>query len=291
MPSYSLAQQRALVLRRLRAADTTRFSPTSGTADYAWIDDAITRAEEEFVRSTKCLRTYAIIQLKKDQRTYRLPTDMIDIMAAYYYKSSLDEGYIELDFTTPEKLNDEVSDWRTDTGEPEAVYIDRKRSDMETIGVYPIPDANGNAISFSNTNASELTWICPLYESRWDFGRVIRHSSADTFIVSTSETALVDPEVSDGNILIEYYRLPYQKGEIPPEAAKSVSMYAAADLLSDNPEDSSEFKRAQSLLSVFQQEVAMYVNRRKRPVAAQELRIVPAVWGWQKNMTYYKEMP
>jgi hypothetical protein len=291
MPSYSLAQQRALVLRRLRAADTTRFSPTSGAADYAWIDDAITRAEEEFVRSTKCLRTWAIIQLKKDQRTYRLPTDMIDIMAAYYYKSSLDEGYVELDFTTPEKLNDDVSDWRTDTGEPEAVYIDRKRSDMDTLGLYPIPDANGNAISFTNTNASELTWICPLYEARWDFGRIIRHSSADTFIISASETALVDPEVSDGNILIEYYRLPYQKGEIPAEAAKSVSMYAAADLLSDNPEDSAEYKRAQSLLAVFQQEVAMYVNRRKRPVAAQELRIVPAVWGWQKNMTYYKEMP
>lgn len=291
MPSYSLAQQRALVLRRLRAADTTRFSPTSGAADYAWIDDAITRAEEEFVRTTKCLRTWAIIQLKKDQRTYRLPTDMIDIMAAYYYKSSLDEGYVELDFTTPEKLNDEVSDWRTDTGEPEAVYIDRKRSDMDTVGIYPIPDANGSTVSFSNANASELTWICPLYEARWDFGRIIRHSSADTFIISASETALVDPEVSDGNILIEYYRLPYQKGEIPAEAAKSVSMYAAADLLSDNPEDSAEYKRAQALLAVFQSEVAMYVNRRKRPVAAQELRIVPAVWGWQKNMTYYKEMP
>jgi hypothetical protein len=291
MPSYTLAEQRSLVLRRLRAADTTRFSPTSSPADYEWIDDAIVKAEEEFIKFTKCLRTYAIIQLKSNVRTYRLPKDMIDIMAAYYYHSSLDDGYAELSFTTPEKLNDDVSDWRTDTGTPTRIYIDRKRGDMETIGLYPIPDEDGNAISFSNPNASELTWICPLYEVRWDFGRIIRYAQDDTFIISASSTALVDPEVSDGNILIEYYRLPYQRGEVPSESAKCVSLYAASDLLSDSPEDSAEYKRSRALMEQFNGEVTVYINRRKRPVAAQELRIIPAVWGWQKNMTYYKETP
>lgn len=290
MPTYTLAEQRALTLRRLRAADTSRFSPTGGTADYAWIDDAIERAEEEFVRTTKCLRTYAIIQLKNGVRSYRCPDDMIDIMAAYYYHSSLTDGYKELTFTTPEKLNDEVSDWRTDTGDPERIYIDRKRNDLDTIGIYPIPDADGEAISFSGTYASEVTWICPLYETRWDFGRILRYSSADSFIVSSSTTAIVDPEVSDGNILIEYYRLPYQRGEVPKESMKGVSMFAAAELLADNPEDSVEYKRAEALMDQFNQETALYLNRRKRPVAAQELRAVPAVWNWQKNMTYYKEM-
>jgi hypothetical protein len=290
MPTYTLAEQRALTLRRLRAPDTTRFSPTGGASDYAWIDDAISRAEEEFVRTTKCLRTYAIIQLKNGVRTYRCPSDMIDIMSAYYYDSSIDGGYSELVFTTPEKLNDEVSDWRTDTGDPERIYIDRKRNDMDTVGLYPIPNKDGAAISFSNAYASELTWICPLYEVRWDFGRIVRYAAADTFIVSSSATALVDPEVSNGNILLEYYRLPYQKGEIPQESTKAISMYAAADLLSDNPEDSAEFKRSQALTKMFEQEMLAYLNRRKRPTAAQELRIVPAVWNWQKNMTYYKEM-
>lgn len=291
MPTYTLADQRALVLRRLRAADTTRFSSTGGTANYDWIDAAIDRAEEEFVRTTKCLRTWAIIQLKADVRLYRAPSDMIDIMAAYYYKSTLDNGYKEISFTSPEKLNDEVSDWRSDTGTPKAIYMDRKRSDLSVIGVYPIPDTDGDAVSFSNAYASELTWICPLYEKRWDFGRIIRYASADSFVMSSSDTALVDAEVSDGNILIEYYRLPYQKNEIPPESTKATSMFAAAELLSDNPEDSAEYKRSQVLMKQFQDEIALYINRRKRPVAAQELRAIPAVWGWQKNMGYYKELP
>lgn len=291
MPSYTRAEQRALVLRRLRVDDTTRFSPTKGAADYTWIDDSIDRAEEAFVRLTKCLRTWAIIQLKANVRTYRLPKDMIDIMAAYYYDSALTAGYKELQVLTPEKLNDDVSDWRTDVDEPEAIYIDRKRGDMETIGVYPIPENDGAAITFSGTYASELTWICPLYEVRWDFGRILRYASADTFIVSSSETALVAPEVSNYNLLIEYYRLPYQSGEVPAESAVATSLYSAADLLSDHPEDSAEFKRSQALMGQFQQEVATYVNRRKRPVAAQELRAIPAVWSWQKAMPYYQELP
>ena len=290
MPTYTLAEQRAETLRRLRAADTSRFSSTGGTADYGWIDGAIERAEEDFVRTTKCLRTYAVIQLKASQRLYRAPSDMIDIMAAYYYDSSLSDGYKELVFTTPEKLNDEESDWRTETGEPGKIYIDRQRNDLVTIGLYPIPATDGGTISYTNSNASEVTWICPLYEVRWDFGRIIRYNSADSFILSSSETALVDAEPGNKNLLIEYYRLPYQKGEVPKESMKAISMYAAADLLADNPEDSAEYKRSATLMQQFAAEVMVYINRRKRPLAGQELRATPAVWGWQKSMTYYKEI-
>jgi hypothetical protein len=290
MPTYTLAEQRALVLRRLRAFDTSRFSSSKGTVDYGWIDDAIIEGEEEFVRQTKCLRTYAIIQLKTNIRVYRAPSDMIDIMAAYYYDTSLAEGYKELEFTTPEKLNDNVSDWRTDVGEPERIYIDRKRGDFENIGLYPIPEKDGAAISFSNTHASKVTWICPLYTNRWDFGRVMEYHGTDYFVISTDETVIVDAEVSNGNILLEYYRLPYQRSEIPPEAAKAISMYASASLLSDNPEDSAEYKRSQALNLQFQEQIMLYINRRKRPMAAVELRAMPAVWNWQKNMGYYKEL-
>jgi hypothetical protein len=275
----------------LRVSDTTRFSPTKGVSDYAWIDDAIIQAEEEFVRQTKCLRTYAIVQLKKGKRVYRAPSDMIDIMAAYYYNSSLSDGYKELVFTSIEKLNDEVSDWRVDSDEPDRIYIDRKRGDFENIGFYPIPDIDGSAISFSNTFASEVTWLCPLYTNRWDFGRIMRYNGTDSFIVSTDGTVVVDVEISSGNVLLEYYRLPYQRSEMPPESAKVISIYAAASLLSDNPEDSAEYKRGQGLMVMFQQEIMMFINRRKRPVAAQELRAMPAVWNWQQNMPYYKELP
>ncbi len=290
MPIYTNAEQRALVLRRLRVTDTTRFSPSKGAADYTWIDSTIVEAEEEFVRQTKCLRTYAIIQLKAGKRVYRAPSDMIDIMAAYYYDSSLDDGYKEIPFTTPEKLNDEVSDWRTDTGDPKAVYIDRKRGDFDNIGIYPVPEGDGAEITFANTFASKVSWLCPLYTNRWDFGRVLEYNGTDYFVVSTEDTVIVDAEVSNGNILLEYYRLPYQRSEIPPESAKAISMYVAGELLSDNPEDSAEYKRSVALKGQFQQECLMYINRRKRPPAAQELRVIPPVWAWQKNMTFYKEL-
>jgi hypothetical protein len=291
MPTYSLAEQRALVLRRLRVSDTSRFSPTKGPADYEWIDGMIQEGEEEFVRQTKCLRTYAIIQLKSEKRVYRAPKDMIDIMAAYYYDSSIDGGYKELGYTSAEKLNDEVSDWRTATGEPSRIYTDRKRGDFENIGIYPIPEGDGAAITFSNAFASKVTWICPLYTNRWDFGRVMEYDGTDYFVLSTNDTVIVDAEVSSGNILLEYYRLPYQRSEMPPESAKAISMYAAASLLSDNPEDSAEYKRAAAYFQLFQQEIGAYINRRKRPMAAQELRVIPPVWAWQKNMPFYKGMP
>jgi len=289
MSTYTLADHRALTLRRLRQSGTTRFSPTSGSSDYEWIDDSIERAEEEFVRLTKCLRTYAIIQLKTNIRVYRLPVDFIDLMAAYYYSAS--STYDEMKITTPEKLNDEISNWRTTTGTPKRVYIDRKHGKAEVLGVYEIPSSDGAAISFSNPNAAEVTWICPLYSERTDFGRILRYASDDTYVLSTSDTALVDAEVSAGNLLIEYYRLPHQRTEIPPESNKVISSFAAAELLSDLPEDSAEFKRSQSLYKEFYDGAQKYINRRKRPLSGQNLRATPAVWGWMQGFDYYKELP
>ena len=162
MPSYTTAELRALTLRKLRASDTTRFCSTSESDNYDWIDDEIELAEEEFVRLTKCLRTYAIIQLKANIRVYRLPSDFIDLMAAYYYHSSLADGYKELVITTIEKLNDDASDWRTATGTPGTIYIDRKHGKGEVLGLRYIPSADGGAITFANANAAEGHMVMPL---------------------------------------------------------------------------------------------------------------------------------
>jgi hypothetical protein len=291
MPTYTLSDLRAIVLRKLRQDDTTRFCDTKSAEDYGWIDDAIEEAEEEFVRLTKCLRTWAIIQLKADIRIYRLPTDFIDIMAAYYYDSSITNDYKELAVTTIEKLNDDVSDWRKATGTPSRIYIDRQHGKASVMGVYEIPDGDGAAITFSNSNASELTWICPLYSERTDFGRVLRYTGVDGYVLSTSDTQLVDAEVSDGNILLEYYRLPHQRTEIPPESNKIIPSFAAAQLLSDAPEDSAEFKRSQALYKEFYDGAQKYINRRKRPLSGQELRATPMAWGWQQDFQFYKELP
>ena len=289
MPTYTLADHRALTLRRLRASDTTRFCSTKESANYDWIDDAIERAEEEFVRLTKCLRTYAIIQLKTNIRVYRLPEDFIDLMSVYYYDAS--DSYNELAITTAEKLNDEISDWRTATGTPTRVYIDRMHGKARVLGVYKIPESDGAAIAFTNANAAEVTWICPLYSERTDFGRVLRYGSEDTYVLSSSDTELVDAEVSAGNLLIEYYRLPHQRTEIPPESNKIISSFAAAELLSDLPEDSVEFKRSQVLYKEFYDGVQKFINRRKRALSGQELRATPAVWNWVQDMPVWKNLP
>jgi len=290
MPVLSSGEQRALVLRRLRQSDTSRYSPTKGASDYEWIDDAIERGIEEFVRLTKCLRTYCIIQLKSSIRSYVLPADFIDIMTAYYYDAALSDGYRELTFTTIEKLNDEISDWRVDTGSPKRIYIDRLHGKGASIGLYPIPESDGAAISFTNAYANEASWICPLYTNYKDFGRILRYAGTSTFVLSTDDNVIVSPEVSNYNLLIEYYRLPYLIAEMPPEAAKAISYYAAAELLQDAPEDSAEYKRSVSLLHLFDQEVATYINRRKRPQSGQNLRLLQSSWNYLENMQFYKDI-
>jgi hypothetical protein len=158
---YTLAEMRALILRMLRVPDTTRFSPTKGTADYDWIDDALNRGQDDFVRATKCLRTYAILELEANQRVYRLPEDFLDLMAAYFYDSSLSDGYKELTLNTIEELNDEFSDWRTSTGTPSRIYIDRSYGSGQTVGFYPIPDTNGDVDVFSSEHGVAVEWVCP----------------------------------------------------------------------------------------------------------------------------------
>src|SRR5574343_1445062 len=102
---YTLTQLRALCLRMLRVADTTRFSPTAGTADYDWVDDALNRGQDDFVRLTRCLKSYAICEIKANQRLYRFPDDYLDMINAYYYDSTLTEGYRTLIVCSAESLN------------------------------------------------------------------------------------------------------------------------------------------------------------------------------------------
>jgi hypothetical protein len=296
---YTLGELRALVLRMLRVPNPTRYSPTQASTDYDWIDDALNRGQDDFVRQTRCLRTYSLIELKANQRTYRLPDDFLDLMAAYYYDSSY--GYKELTIKTIEELNDDVSDWRTDTGEPKRIYIDRQYGAGTIIGLNPIPESDGDTITFDSDYGTAVTWVCPLYTYNQDIGVITRIDGTDEWIVPTQAGVSVEATVSDGNILVEYYRLPQiitaqgantdQYTEIPREYQKALAYYAAADLLSNNPGDSVEYKKAQTYLGLFQNEINMYINKRKRSLAGRELRARPMVWNWQSNMQYYKEMP
>lgn len=301
---YTLDELRALVLRSLRVSDTTRYSPTAGTADYDWIDDALNRGQEDFVRRTHCLRTYALVELKTNYRTYRLPWNFLDFMSGYFYKSSLDGGYKELTITTVEELNSMVSGWRTAIGDPEQIYIDRIYGNNWMFGLYPIPDADGETITFDSDYGTITTWLCPLYTYNQEYGIVIRMTDTDEYFLNTDAGVVGRVGNMEGNIWIEYYRLPekliatetalgvqgVQIPEIPREYQKGLIWYAISDLLMNNPEDSVEYKRGTLYQQKFDAEIKTYIDRRKRPLSGIVLRAEANAWNYLGNMDFYKGM-
>jgi hypothetical protein len=300
---YTLTELRALVLRFLRTTDTTRYSPTAGTADYDWIDDGLNRGQEDFVRQTRCLRTYAIIELAANYRTYRLPWNFLDIMAAYFYTSETD--YKELNVNTIEQLNDDVSEWRTKTAaKPTDIYIDRLYGNQWMFGLYPTPNTDGQTITFDSEYGAVVQWVCPIFTFNSEYGVVIRMTDTDEFYLNTDLGVVGQVLSLTNNVFMEYYRLPEkliintenlgdqgtQYPEIPREYHKALAYYAAADLLENNPEDSMEFKRSMNYAKRFEREWNKYIDNRKRPLAGHNLRAKPMAWGWMQNMKFYKEL-
>lgn len=297
----TLTELRALTLRYLRTGNTTRYSPTSGTADYDWIDDALNRGQEDFVRKTRCLRTFAVIELVANYRTYRLPWNFIDFMAAYFYTSNTE--YNELTVESIEGLNDQDSQWRTTTGTPTHCYIDRVYGNNWTFGFYPIPNKDGETIVFDSEYGAVVQWVCPIYTMNSEYGVVIRMTDTDEFYLNTDLGVVGQAQTTTGNVWMEYYRLPEkliintenlgdqgtQYPEIPREYHKCLCYYAAADLLSSNPEDSQEFKRAQMFNQRFKSEWETYIDERKKPVAGRNLRARAVVWSKLENMPYFAE--
>jgi hypothetical protein len=299
---YTLTELRALVLRMLRVKNTTNYSPTEGTADYDWIDDGLNRGQEDFVRKTKCLKSYAIVELKANYRTYRLPWDFLDLKAAYFYDSSLDGGYQELTITTAGKLTDDVGDWRTATGTPSSIYIDRIYGNTSMFGLYPIPDEDGGDIEFDSEYGAVVDWVCPTFTFSSEYGIIINMDDVDQYVMNTDTGVVADASTMNKNVLMEYYRFPQNlivatEGlgfsgapypEVPREYQKSLAYFAVSDLLQNNPEDSAEFKRAGSFEKRFKGEIKDYINLRKRPLAGQDLQRRAAVWNWTQNMPFRK---
>lgn len=300
---YTLTELRALTLRYLRVGNTTRYSPTAGTADYDWIDDALNRGQEDFVRRTRCLRTFAVIELVANYRSYRLPWNFIDFMAAYFYTSNT--AYTELTVESIEGLNDQDSSWRTTTGDPTHIYIDRVYGNNWTFGLYPIPDTDGETITFDSEYGAVVQWVCPIYTMNQEYGVVVRMTDTDEYYLNTDLGVVGQVEAATGNIWMEYYRLPEklilntenlgdqgtQYPEIPREYHKSLAYFAAADLLSNNPEDSMEFKRAGVFDKRFEREVQIYLKERKDPMSGRNLRARAVVWSRYEGMDYIKGLP
>jgi hypothetical protein len=293
---YTLAQMRALVLKRLRANDTVRYSVDGDSDNYDWIDDALNRAQEKFSRKTKFLKTYGIIELQANQRTYRLPTDFIDLDAAYYYDSSLSNGYSELVVKTSDEISKECADFRTATGTPKYIYLDRIYGNTWTAGFYYIPSVDGDTITFDTDYGSVVQWVCPLYTPNSEYGTVIRMSDSDEFFLPSNLGIVADIVSVNKNVWIDYFRLARtlenesQYSEIPREYQIGIIDDAAADLLDSEPEDSAEFKRSMRLAQKSDQNIKDYIGERK-DLIGQNRRMIPSQWNWMKNMDFYRNVP
>jgi hypothetical protein len=291
----TLANLRSRTLRKCRVANAIRYSPTSAADDYDWIDEALNRGLQIFVRETRCLRGYAAYVPIDGHQVYRLPEGFLDLESAYYFDNSLSDGYRGLVIKGLDELNDEVSDWRTGTGSPKYIYVDRKFGRRWFFGLVPIPNFNGTTITWDTTYGAELTEICNLTTYNEEF---VELPQDGLYYCPTSQSSPGKPfENINMDVLLEYYRLPRQLdtetqyAEIPREYAEDLVCFAAGDLLENNPEDSVEFKRAGTLMKRFSESIKAYRDNRKKVLAGHNRRTTPAVWSWLKGMDFHSNMP
>jgi len=294
---YQLSDLRALCLRMLRVTNTVRYSPTQGTADYDWIDDALNRGQEDFVRKTKCLKTFAVVELKANYRTYRCPEDYIDLKSAYFYNAELSDGYRQLIIKNVEEMNETISDYRTNTGDPRHIYLDRIYGNNWMFGLNPIPDTDGDTITFSSDYGTVVQWVCPIYTYSQEYGVILRMTDTDEYFLNSDAGVVGKASSLNKNVWMEYYRLPkelnneVQYPEVPKEYQKALTYYAAGDLLQNNPEDSAEFKRSIIYEQKFNGEVKDYNEKRKPTVSGHHTRGRVAAHTWYNNMQWYSGLP
>jgi len=161
------------------------------------------------------------------------------------------------------------------------------------VGLYPIPNADGDTITFDSEYGSVVQWVCPLYTYSAEYGVIVRMTDTDEFFLNTDAGVVGKVYAMNRNIWIEYYRMPMmlttagQYSEIPKEYQKSLAYYAGWDLLQHNPEDSAEYKRSIGYEQRFNGEVNGYIKKRKAPLKSQHMMARAASWGWVGNMPWY----
>jgi hypothetical protein len=116
------------------------------TASYArfpkWlIRQKMTERQNLFAFLSHCLTKYALIAVKEDYRTYKLPSKAMEsgiVSAKYFYD---DEEYTDLKIVDRAYLDDHEAGWLTeDGGDPQYIFPDLTYGNIATIGLHPKPD-------------------------------------------------------------------------------------------------------------------------------------------------------
>lgn len=107
--------------------------------------------QQKFVFLSQCLKKSALILLKADFHTFKLPVNCMDggiIGLPKFYRSSTD--YINLDIHTTQWLDDHHEGWKVeDASEPMYCYTGESYGNIPMIGIYPRVDTDGTSYVLS----------------------------------------------------------------------------------------------------------------------------------------------
>jgi hypothetical protein len=112
------------------------------------ITEAINESIEDITLDARMLKTFAMIRLKEDQRQYLLPQDLFSLTQAWYFDSAGATREIKIypyfwaRLARPYILTMKATP-------PEFIYRGDAFGNTGKFGIYPIPAATGDAITFS----------------------------------------------------------------------------------------------------------------------------------------------
>lgn len=115
------------------------------------IVEMLNNRQNQFVYHSECLRKFALLLVKDGYSTYKLPENCMEggiIGTPKYYISS--SNYQDLDVRDLKYMDEHYPGWRTDgEGTPSVCYWAETTGNIQTLGVYQTPDADGTNYAVS----------------------------------------------------------------------------------------------------------------------------------------------
>ena len=116
------------------------------------VDAYLNRALREFCFRTRILKTNAITILKAGIRYYKLPTNFLDFVNPRWvarYRDSGGTGYLRLERTSVQRLDNASGSWRDEVGTPKGLFLGPVYGNTRMVGVYPVPAVDGQVYTAS----------------------------------------------------------------------------------------------------------------------------------------------
>jgi len=116
-----------------------------------YVVDKLNDRQNKFVHQSQCLRKVAIIEMKADYRTFKLPANCMDngiIGTPKYYDSA--DSYRNIEIKDTQWLDDHHEGWEvSESSEPLYAYRASSYGNTQLLGLYPPPDTDGTSYLLS----------------------------------------------------------------------------------------------------------------------------------------------